>query len=222
MNEQAVSQPVFARTAAVVVAVMSMVFSLVAAAPAAAEERIVTSAEAFVEGDGDRQFDHAFEIHELDDPVVDPGNVASAHARRCTGCQAVALSFQIVLLQQPAKVVEPENLAVSLNEECSGCDVAAGAYQFVVGRGEPIRLTPTGYRELALVRGEVARLRASGLSGPATVAEADKLADQVRAILAEEVEPVGRWTQVVIDDRRFRSLGNGQPEQSSATVFAAA
>lgn len=56
-----------------------------------------------------------------------------------------------MLLQQPAEVVEPENLAVSLNEECSGCDVAAGANQFVVGRGEPIRLNPTGQKQLARV-----------------------------------------------------------------------
>jgi hypothetical protein len=83
-------------------------------------------------------------------------------------------------------VVEPENLALSLNEECSGCDASAGAYQFV-GRGEPIRLTPTGHKQLARVQGEVVGLRASRRSGPEIVAKADKLADKVRVIREDEV-----------------------------------
>lgn len=190
--------------------------------PAYADERIVTEAEAFVDQDGDRDFDYAFEVHDLDSPVVDPGNVATAHALGCVQCQAVALSFQVVLVQGVAEVVEPENLAVSLNEECTRCDAAAGAYQFVVGRGEPIRLTPTGRRQLAVVRGEVARLQASKLRGPAIVAEADKLADRVRAILEDHVEPVGDPSQVVIDERRFRSVDNAPSQQSSTTVFSAA
>jgi hypothetical protein len=210
------------RRAVVAWVVMGLVFTSFTTAPAAADERIVTRAEAFVEQDGGRAFDDAFEIHELDSPVVDPGNVATAHARRCVGCRAVALSFQIVLLQQPAEVVRPENLAVSLNEECTSCDAASGAYQFVVGRGEPIRLTPTGYRKLALIRGEVARLEVSRLSGPAIVAKADKLADEVRAILKTEVQPVDDWFAVVIDDRRLRSFNGDTPQQSSTTTMTEA
>lgn len=220
MTEEAVRVRSAGRTVLIVVAVLSVVFGPLAAEAAAAEERIVTEAEAFVDSDGDRDFDHAFEIHHLDSPVVDPANYAVAHARGCTGCQAVALSFQIVLLQQQAHTVKPENLAVSLNEECTGCDAAAGAYQFVVGRGESIRLTPTGYRQLARVRGKVARLQASGLSGPAMVARADRLADEVRAILAKQVKPIDQWTQVVIDEHRFRSVGDGPPDESSTTVAA--
>ena len=222
MTEEAVSVRSARRTALIVLAVLSVVFGPLATEAAAAEGQIVTQAEAFVDGDGDREFDHAFEIHDLDSPVVDSANVAVAHARGCTGCQAVALSFQIVLLQQPVHTIEPENLAVSLNEECTGCDAAAGAYQFVVGRGEPIRLTPSGYRELAQVRAEVARLQALRLSGPATVARADSLADEVRAILAKQVKPVDEWTQIVIDEHRFRSVGDGPPDESSTTVTAAA
>ncbi len=160
-------------------------------------------------------------MHDLHSAVVDPGNVATAHARRCTGFQAVALSFQMVLVQQPAEVVTPENVAVSLNEECIGCDAAAGAYQFVVGRGEPIRLTPSGHEQLARVRGEVARLQGARLSGPDTVARADQLADQVRSILTEEVQPVDEWVQVVIEDRRSRHTGGGPPQESTTTVATA-
>lgn len=222
MTEEAVGVRSVRRTAMIVLAILSVVFGPLATEVAAAEERIVTEAEAFVDNDGDREFDHAFEIHDLYSAVVDPANYALAHARGCTGCQAVALSFQIVLLQQPAHTIRPENLAVSWNEECTGCDAAAGAYQFVVGRGEPIRLTPTGYRQLARVRGKVASLQASGLSGPAMVARADTLADEVRAILAKQVKPIDEWTQVVIDEHRFRSVGDGPPDESSTTVTAAA
>lgn len=203
---------------AVIVMVVGSIFSL----PALADERIVTEAEAFVDEDGHRDFDHVFEVHDLDSPVVDPANLASAHARGCTRCQAVALSFQVVLVQGVAEVVEPENVAVSLNEECSRCDAAAGAYQFVVGRGEPIRLTSTGRRELAQVRVEVARLQTARLSGPVIVARADELADRVRAILESHVEPVAGQAQVVIDDRRFHSIDSGPSQQTSTTVLAAA
>lgn len=209
------------RTLAVALALVgALVASL--AGVAGADERIVTRAEAFVEVDGRRDFDQTFEIHDLNSGIVDAGNVATAHARRCTGCQAVALSFQVVLVQQPAEVVVPENLAVSLNEECTGCDAAAGAYQFVVGRGEPIRLTPSGHEQLARVRGEVARLQGAMLSGPETLARAGQLADKVRAILVEEVHPVDEWVEILIEDRRSRQTHDGPTQESITTVATAA
>jgi hypothetical protein len=187
---------------------------------AGAGDSVVTTAEAFVDRDFDRDFEYAFDIEDLDSPVVDPENLAVAHARRCTGCKAVGLSFQIVLLQQPATTVAAENLAVAVNEECTSCDAAAGAYQFIVGRGEPIRLTQAGYEQLADVRKRVALLEASTLTGPEMVARADQLADEVRAILSKEVRPLSEDYGAVIDDRRFRSFGDGTSQESSTTMTA--
>ena len=204
-----------------VVAILSVLFGPLAAGTAGADDQIITRAEAFVDIDGARDMDTVFEVHDLDSPVVDAGNLAFAHALRCTDCQAVALSFQIVLLQQPVTTLVPENLAVSLNEECTGCDAAAGAYQFIVGRGEPVRLTPTGYQQLGQIRGEVHRLQGSRLSGPETVAAADSLADRIRAILAAEVQPVADGYPPHIEDHRYRAVGNSPVEESSTVVAAA-
>ncbi len=158
----------------------------VAGAARADDKQAVTSATAEVTRDNQYRFDDAFRIVESEGDVVDAANYAYAHAKGCEGCTAVALSFQIVLVQEPPETVTPENAAVALNELCDSCDAAAGAYQFVVG-GQPVRLTGSGRQQLDDVRKQVDALRTSGLSGPAMVAQADALADQVRSILKTEL-----------------------------------
>jgi hypothetical protein len=151
--------------------------------------RLVTSAEAVVTRDGRMQFDSAFRIADLDEDVVDPGNYAFAHAKGCEGCQAVALSYQIVLVQRPPDVVTPENISVALNEECASCVAASGAYQFVVG-GEPVELTWDGRKQLKDIAGRVEALRRSGLPGPDMVDQADLLADEIDGVLKTQLRSV--------------------------------
>jgi hypothetical protein len=179
-------------------------------------ERLVTSAEAVVTVDKARVFDDAFRVADFEEDVLDAGNYAFAHAKGCEGCQAVALSYQIVLVQEPPEVVTPENLAVSLNEACDSCVAAAGAYQFVVG-GEPVRLTWTGWWKLGSIRYRVAQLEDSGLTGPEMVAQADALADEIRAVLKTELRRVdgdehrGRGH---VEERRVHDKGHeGRSEE---------
>jgi len=151
------------------------------------EGRTVTSAEAEVFKDNEQVFDDAFRIVESDSEVLD-GNYAFAHAKGCESCQAVAISFQIVLVQEPPDVLKPENLAVAYNEECTSCVAAAGAYQFVVG-GRPVRLTDSGRQQLKSIRKDVDALESSGQSGTAMVESANVLAGKVREVLRTELRP---------------------------------
>jgi hypothetical protein len=48
------------------------VFGSLAADPAAADHTVVTSAEAFVDRDGNRDFEYAFEIDDIDVPMSTP------------------------------------------------------------------------------------------------------------------------------------------------------
>lgn len=183
--------------------------------------QVITHAIAVVEVDDGREFDHAFEIYEFGGDVVDHGNLAFAHANGCQGCQAVALSFQIVLAQASPSEVVPENLALAVNQECDTCDAAAGAYQFVVAK--PVRLTGAGRAQLQVIRREVRALESSGLTGPEMVMEADALADEVRAVLKAELRPIedddddDESDDGELEDRRSRRLGEDQPEQRSST-----
>jgi putative peptide zinc metalloprotease protein len=62
---------------------------------------------------------------------VDTTNEAYAFAS-CTGCTAVAVSFQVVLIVGQADVVIPQNLSAAVNYECVECVAFALASQLVV------------------------------------------------------------------------------------------
>lgn len=203
------------------VAVATMVVTGPAAATVARADdgdQLITSAQAEVSVDGRQVFDDAFRVIEFDDPVVNPGNLAYAHAVGCEGCQAVALSFQIVLVQEPPEQVVPENVALSLNENCNTCVAAAGAYQFVVG-GHPVRLTGSGRQQLHRISDQVDALRWSGVTGPEMVAQADALADQVQSVLKAELRSTDENGEgdgkARVDERRVRDNGrDGRSEDS--------
>ena len=108
-------------------------------------------AQATIEQDGGRAFDFAWDISTQRGGVVDQANKAHA-AARCTGCEATAIAFQIVLVSGAPSKVAPTNEAVALNLECTQCEVVAEARQFVRVVDAPVRLTSAGRRELADVR----------------------------------------------------------------------
>jgi len=181
----------------------------IAGADDGGDGRLVTSAEAVVTRDGRLAFDSAFRIADFEENVLDAGNYAFANAKGCEDCQAVALSYQIVLVQQPPTVVTPENVAVSLNENCQSCDSAASAYQFVVG-GAPIQLTWDGRKQLKDIEGRVAALRKSGLTGPEVVAKADALADEISTVLKTQLRAVDETGEHhgQVEERRVKDKGH--------------
>ncbi|GAC1453100.1 MAG: hypothetical protein PVSMB10_10410 [Pseudarthrobacter sp.] len=50
----------------------------------------------------------------------------------CTGCGAVAVAFQVVLIEDPPDVIAPQNHSAAVNYNCQGCDTHALANQLVL------------------------------------------------------------------------------------------
>jgi putative peptide zinc metalloprotease protein len=70
------------------------------------------------------------------DPVL-TRNEAYAFAS-CTGCTAVAVGFQVVLIEEPTDVMAPQNLSAAVNYNCSECTSYALANQLVLSLPGPL------------------------------------------------------------------------------------
>ncbi len=140
---------------------------------------------------GSSVFDVAFAVRETASEVVDETNSAIAYAS-CEECRAVAIAFQIVIVQGAPDTVTPHNVAIAVNDECSGCSVLALAYQFVIGRGEPVRLTHQGEQRLEKIQRDLEKLERdyADLSNEQIHALADGYADRVRDVLRTELVEV--------------------------------
>jgi len=80
--------------------------------------------------DGGAAYDVAFALVWADGDEAVNTNSAYAFAS-CTGCVAVAVSFQVVLVASDANVVAPVNVAVAVNYQCDKCLTLAVAVQLV-------------------------------------------------------------------------------------------
>ncbi len=142
-------------------------------------------------GNGDSVIDLAFSVRETASEVVDETNTAVAYAN-CEACRAVAIAFQIVIVQGSPDSVTPQNVAIAVNDRCPDCSVLAVAYQFVIGRGEPLEFTKRGLKRLKKIRKQFARLEKQydTLTDDEIRARTDAFADQIREILATDLVPV--------------------------------
>jgi putative peptide zinc metalloprotease protein len=87
--------------------------------------------------DGSVVYDVAFALVWADGDRVDTTNEAYAFAN-CTGCAAVAVSFQVVLIAGQASVIVPQNLSAAVNYDCVECVTFALASQLVVTLDGPL------------------------------------------------------------------------------------
>ena len=109
----------------------------------------------------------------------------------CSDCRTVSVALQAVPIVRDVDVIAPKNAAVAVNAGCESCRTAAFAYQYVVTTGGPVRLSEAGRSEVAAIRDAASDLAASGLDFPALETELDELAARFRAVLDEELSPVG-------------------------------
>jgi hypothetical protein len=136
--------------------------------------------------------DLALGLRENATDTIDESNSAIAHST-CDACRSVGIAFQVVIVQSSSpSTITPENVAVALNENCTGCSSLAIAHQFVVGRGEPARITSSGKRQLFAVGDDLLRLERSyrDLTDAEIQARTDADAAKVGAILDAELVPV--------------------------------
>jgi putative peptide zinc metalloprotease protein len=177
-----------------VIALTGLLIGPVLATPAAAQD---TGAVAVNTKDDSSVFKLAFSIKRVGDEVVDPGNAAVAYAS-CTGCETVAISFQIVLVSGEPDVVAPENVAIAINDQCTLCETLAMAYQWVFGNGdEPVHFTPEGRQRLQEIKKQFKDLKHQDLTLEEIRARVRALAEQVNDVVVNEMvaSPPGQAKQ---------------------------
>jgi len=125
-------------------------------------------------------------------PGANSANIATAISTDCTGCRAVAVAFQAIILTHDPNVVTPSNVAVAANGSCLGCDSFAFAYQDVITTDGPATLNATG---IALVREINLRADAiahSGVPDSQMEAELKDLALEFKADVEQNLVAHGR------------------------------
>jgi hypothetical protein len=126
---------------------------------------------------------------------VTSANIARAESRDCTGCRAIAVALQAVLMTGNPSTVAPTNAAVALNTNCTGCATFAFAYQYVVSTGGPARLSPAGQRTVADLRREAAGLARSDLPFLELKARLDDVGARLKATVDQEIVRTGGWSR---------------------------
>ena len=114
-------------------------------------------------------------------PFATSANIASATSTDCTGCRAVAVAFQAVVLTGDPNVVTPGNAAVAVNGGCTGCDTFAFAYQDIVMTPAPASLSPAGVAALQSVEERADTVAHSGEPDAQMEADLKALAAEFRA-----------------------------------------
>lgn len=140
--------------------------------------------------DGTTVFKVAFAIRHVMGDVVDQTNGAVAYAS-CTDCAAVAIAFEIVLVEGNPSTVTPTNVAISINENCDTCVAVAEAYQFVLGTGGIVHFDSEGNRILSEIRRELHSLRKEDLTIDQLQAKLDDIAARIADVLHNHLVPVG-------------------------------
>ena len=141
--------------------------------------------------DGSTVFKVAFAIRHVMGDVVDETNAAVAY-NSCNDCAAVAIAFEIVLVEGSPSVVSPQNISIAINENCTTCVAVAEAYQFVLGGDTGlVHFDSEGNRILADIRKELHSLKKEDLTLDQLQARLDAIAAQIADVLANHLVPAG-------------------------------
>jgi putative peptide zinc metalloprotease protein len=171
-----------------------LIAALVASGVSAARPAFATAGDnaaiAINTKDGTTVFKVAFAIRHVMKGVVDQTNAAVAYAS-CTECAAVAIAFEIVLVESNPTVVTPTNLAIAFNENCTTCVAVAEAYQFVLGTGGAVHFDSEGNKILAQIRKELHSLKKEDLTIDQLQAKLDDIATRIADVLDNHLVPVG-------------------------------
>ena len=108
-------------------------------------------------------------------------NIAIATSTDCTGCRAVAVAFQAIILTHAPNVVTPANVAVAANGNCDGCDSFAFAYQDVITTDGTATLNATGIALVHEINAQANAIARSDLSDSQMEAELKDLAAEFKA-----------------------------------------
>jgi putative peptide zinc metalloprotease protein len=165
--------------------------------------------------DGSVVYDVAFALVWADGDTVANTNEAYALAS-CTGCQTVAVAFQVVLILGNADVVVPENVAAAVNYGCVQCVTQALATQLVVTLSGP--LSAQSSAELAALWREISAFGDSIQDVPLSELQ-ERLTEFERQILAI-VQKDPAWVEPTTGSTPTASTSTGPTGTTSPTPGA--
>jgi hypothetical protein len=139
-------------------------------------------------------------------PAATSANIASASSVDCTGCRAVSVAFQAIILTGSPDVVTPGNAAVAVNGNCAGCDSFAFAYQDVVTTVGSATLSPAGIAELQAIQGRANAIARSGESDWQMDGELKALAVEFKSDVEQNLVSHGQTTAT--DQTDMQSAGS--------------
>jgi putative peptide zinc metalloprotease protein len=169
--------------------------------------------------DGTTVFKVAFAIRHVMGDVVDQTNGAVAYAS-CTECAAVAIAFEIVLVEGNPSTVTPTNVAIAFNENCDTCVAVAEAYQFVLGTGGVVHFDAEGNKVLSEIRRELHSLRKEDLTIEQLQARLDSIAARIADVLANHLVPVGNAKRPETETTTTTATTTTTPEEPPTTTEA--
>jgi putative peptide zinc metalloprotease protein len=123
--------------------------------------------------------------------TVDSSNIASATPHDCTGCEAIAVAFQAVIVTGKPSTFTPSNAAVAVNTNCTSCGAFAFAYQYVVSADRATHLSSVGRAKVAEIRRDAADAVDAGLPYEQLDARLQNLAAEFKAVVVADLEHSG-------------------------------
>jgi hypothetical protein len=126
-----------------------------------------------------------------DSGEVTSRNVAQAYSHDCTGCRAVAVALQAVIVTGDPSTVAPVNISAAVNERCSSCATYAFAYQYVVSADDD-DVSWSTRRTISQLRREAADLARSGLPFPELDAQLRDVAARLKSTVDAEIARSGK------------------------------
>ena len=118
-------------------------------------------------------------------------NLAIARPHDCTGCEALAASYQAVFLTGNPTYVSPRNAAVATNENCTSCGSFAFAYQYVLSTDGPVYLSESGRDQIREIRAAVRDDLEAGYPYDVLDARLHDYAVQFRSVINAEIRRAG-------------------------------
>jgi putative peptide zinc metalloprotease protein len=81
-----------------------------------------------------------------------PTNLAYAYSHDCaSGCESIAVAYQVVLVNNNSSSQAPQNAAVAINDNCSGCATFGYADQYAVDVPPGTHLSPRARSQLGQI-----------------------------------------------------------------------
>jgi hypothetical protein len=118
-------------------------------------------------------------------------NSAQAYSHDCTGCRAVAVALQAVIITGKPSTVAPVNVGLAVNERCLRCATFAFAYQYVVSTDNADEVSRSARRTVWQLRQEAADLARSGLPFAELDARLQDVAKRLRSAVDAEIARSG-------------------------------